>query len=257
MIQSLPASDRLSPNANSVLYIRTSSRFFERKGILPEFYLDKGPVSPDCSLAGIVFGLCEVPARSQGQNIYYVVSQLGLVRKRQSGGTRERLRHGLKSCARPPACFPAPRNLVRVDGDNYYLMDVFRRRLNYPDLKRAIIAEGERFRADDIVIEDKSSGTQLIQDLKNDGVLNVVEYKPPPGADKVMRLHACSDRFENGRVLCPPMRRGLTTTSSSLSASRARSTTIRSTPQPRPWTTCASRIFLRPTSRPTRRVCGR
>jgi len=90
-----------------------------------------------------------------------------------------------------------------VDGDNYYLMDVFRRRLNYPDLKRAIVAEGERFRADDIVIEDKSSGTQLIQDLKNDGVLNVVEYKPPPGADKVMRLHACSDRFENGRVLVP------------------------------------------------------
>ena len=77
------------------------------------------------------------------------------------------------------------------------------RRLNYPDLKRAIVAEGERFRADDIVIEDKSSGTQLIQDLKNDGVLNVVEYKPPPGADKVMRLHACSDRFENGRVLVP------------------------------------------------------
>jgi len=90
-----------------------------------------------------------------------------------------------------------------VDGDKYYLMDVFRRRLNYPDLKRAIVAEGERFRADDIVIEDKSSGTQLIQDLKNDGVLNVVEYKPPPGADKVMRLHACSDRFENGRVLLP------------------------------------------------------
>ena len=27
--------------------------------------------------------------------------------------------------------------------------------------------------------------------------------KPPPGADKVMRLHACSDRFENGRVLVP------------------------------------------------------
>jgi predicted phage terminase large subunit-like protein len=53
------------------------------------------------------------------------------------------------------------------------------------------------------VIEDKSSGTQLIQDLKNDGVLNVVEYEPPPGADKVMRLHACSDRFENGRVLIP------------------------------------------------------
>jgi predicted phage terminase large subunit-like protein len=53
------------------------------------------------------------------------------------------------------------------------------------------------------VIEDKSSGTQLIQDLNNDRVRKVIEYKPPPGADKVMRLHACSDRFENGCVLFP------------------------------------------------------
>ncbi len=53
------------------------------------------------------------------------------------------------------------------------------------------------------MIEDKSSGTQLIQDLNNDRVRKVIEYKPPPGADKVMRLHACSDRFENGRVLLP------------------------------------------------------
>src|ERR1700722_13546875 len=49
----------------------------------------------------------------------------------------------------------------------------------------------------------KSSGTQLIQDLHNDGVWKVVEYKPPPGADKIMRLHACSDRFESGRVVLP------------------------------------------------------
>jgi predicted phage terminase large subunit-like protein len=53
------------------------------------------------------------------------------------------------------------------------------------------------------VIEDKSSGIQLIQDLRNEGVHKIVEYKPPPGADKVMRLHACSDRFENGRVFLP------------------------------------------------------
>jgi len=90
-----------------------------------------------------------------------------------------------------------------VADENFYLVDVFRRRLNYPDLKRAIVAQAERFNADEIVIEDKSSGTQLIQDLKNEGVLNVIEYKPPPGAYKVMRLHACSDRFENGRVFLP------------------------------------------------------
>jgi predicted phage terminase large subunit-like protein len=71
-----------------------------------------------------------------------------------------------------------------------------------PD-KRAIVAHASRFDADQIVIEDKSSGIQLIQDLRNEGVRKVVEYKTPPGADKVMRLHACSDRFENGRVFLP------------------------------------------------------
>ena len=90
-----------------------------------------------------------------------------------------------------------------VERENYYLIDVFRRRLNYPDLKRAIVSHAERFDADKIVIEGKSSGTQLSQDLQNDGVWKVVEYKPPPGADKVMRLHACSDRFESGRVVLP------------------------------------------------------
>ena len=89
-----------------------------------------------------------------------------------------------------------------VDKDNFYLIDVFRRRLNYPDLKRAIVSQANMFDANQIVIEDKSSGTQLIQDLRNDHVRNIVEYKPP-GADKVMRLHACSDRFEGGRVFLP------------------------------------------------------
>jgi predicted phage terminase large subunit-like protein len=90
-----------------------------------------------------------------------------------------------------------------VERENYYLIDVFRRRLNYPDLKRAIVSQAKMFDADKIVIEGKSSGTQLLQDLQNDGVWKVVEYKPPPGADKIMRLHACSDRFESGRVVLP------------------------------------------------------
>jgi predicted phage terminase large subunit-like protein len=90
-----------------------------------------------------------------------------------------------------------------VEDDKFYLLDVFRQRLNYPDLKRAIISRAREYGSPTVLIEDKSSGTQLIQDLRNEGVLDVVEYKPPSGADKIMRLHACSDRFENGRVILP------------------------------------------------------
>lgn len=87
--------------------------------------------------------------------------------------------------------------------NNFYLLDVFRARLNYPDLRRAVKAQSQRFAVNAIVIEDKASGTQLLQDLKAEGVFRVRAYEPPAGADKVMRLHAQTAVFENGRVLLP------------------------------------------------------
>jgi predicted phage terminase large subunit-like protein len=85
----------------------------------------------------------------------------------------------------------------------YYLLDVFRQKLNYPDLRRAILEQAKRYNAKNIVIEDKASGTQLIQDLNSEFVWGVNAYKPPPGADKIMRLHAQTAMFENGFVLLP------------------------------------------------------
>jgi predicted phage terminase large subunit-like protein len=43
----------------------------------------------------------------------------------------------------------------------------------------------------------------LIQDLKADGLFGTTAYAPPPGADKVMRLHAQTTMFENGIVRLP------------------------------------------------------
>ena len=65
-------------------------------------------------------------------------------------------------------------------GDTYYLLDVFRQRLNYPDLKRGVQQEASRHRADIVLIEDKASGTQLIQDLKVEGICGIRPYDPPP-----------------------------------------------------------------------------
>ena len=83
----------------------------------------------------------------------------------------------------------------------YYLLDVFRQRLNYPDLKRKVQELAKRDRPNKILIEDRASGTQLIQDLKSEGVYAVTAYQPPSGTDKIMRLHAQTAVFENGRVL--------------------------------------------------------
>jgi predicted phage terminase large subunit-like protein len=86
---------------------------------------------------------------------------------------------------------------------HYYLLDVVRARLNYPDLKRRLISHAKRYAPRVILIEDKASGTQLIQDLKSEGHYQVKPYPPPPGTDKLMRLYSQTAKFESGRVLLP------------------------------------------------------
>lgn len=84
--------------------------------------------------------------------------------------------------------------------DRRYLLHVLRRRMDYPELKRAVRGQWQLHRATVVLIEDKASGTQLIQDLINDG-LNVTRYKPE--GDKVMRMHAQTAKIENGFVYLP------------------------------------------------------
>jgi predicted phage terminase large subunit-like protein len=84
-----------------------------------------------------------------------------------------------------------------------YLLHVFRQRLNYPDLKRKVMELARRYKANRILIEDKASGTQLIQDMQADHVFGITPYQPLPGNDKVIRLHAQTAWFENGLVFLP------------------------------------------------------
>jgi predicted phage terminase large subunit-like protein len=77
---------------------------------------------------------------------------------------------------------------------------VLRKRLNYPDLKRAVLEQAQAHRATAVLIEDRASGTQLIQDLVAQG-LSVKGIAPEH--DKVMRLHAQSAAIENGFVFIP------------------------------------------------------
>jgi predicted phage terminase large subunit-like protein len=85
----------------------------------------------------------------------------------------------------------------------FYLLDVFRRRLNYPELKRAARELAHRYRPTSILIEDKASGTPLAQELRSDGIVGIKPYEPPAGTDKIMRLHLQTALFENGHVLLP------------------------------------------------------
>ena len=82
-----------------------------------------------------------------------------------------------------------------------YLLNVFRRRMDYPELKRAVIEQADQFSPSNILVEDKASGTQLIQELIRDGAYGVTRYEPT--MDKIMRLHSVTNTIENGFVYLP------------------------------------------------------
>jgi predicted phage terminase large subunit-like protein len=89
-----------------------------------------------------------------------------------------------------------------VDGDRSYLLHVYRKRVNFPDLKRAVLEQRSRYKPHTILIEDKASGTQLIQELHRLGV-NLEAYQPPANTDKLMRLYSQATAFESGNVWLP------------------------------------------------------
>jgi predicted phage terminase large subunit-like protein len=88
-----------------------------------------------------------------------------------------------------------------VKQKHYYLIDVFRQKLNYPELKLAVRAQATRFGAQTVLIEDRASGTQLIQELVREELQE--EKQITPDADKIMRLHAQTGAIENGFVHLP------------------------------------------------------
>ena len=87
-----------------------------------------------------------------------------------------------------------------------YLIDVIRERFEYPDLRKTALAlargqyRGHR-KPEIILIEDKSTGQSLIQDLKREGLYNIVAIEPE--GDKITRMHAQTAAIANGQVLIP------------------------------------------------------
>lgn len=89
-----------------------------------------------------------------------------------------------------------------LGGKTCFLLDVYRGKLDYPALKRMVIDQKKKWQASTVLIEDRASGTQLIQELHYGGCQGVVGYKAPTD-DKIMRMHTCCDVIENGLVYLP------------------------------------------------------
>jgi len=88
-----------------------------------------------------------------------------------------------------------------IKGKDLYLLHVLPKRMEYPELKRVVREQCKAFDANVVLIEDKASGTQLIQELVAEGVHAVTRYQPQ--ADKIMCMHAQTAMIENGFVHLP------------------------------------------------------
>lgn len=85
---------------------------------------------------------------------------------------------------------------------NIILLNAFRAKLEFPDLKKAAIREYKDWEPDSIIIEKKASGAPLIYEMRAMGV-PVQEFTPSKGNDKISRLNAVADIFASGRVWVP------------------------------------------------------
>jgi predicted phage terminase large subunit-like protein len=81
------------------------------------------------------------------------------------------------------------------------LLDVFRARMEYPELRRTAESLALLHQPIAVLVEDKSSGQSLVQDLKASTKLPVIPREPE--GDKVIRAMSVSPLCEAGRVRLP------------------------------------------------------
>jgi predicted phage terminase large subunit-like protein len=88
---------------------------------------------------------------------------------------------------------------------NIILLNTYKKRVEYPDLKRDVLKEYNEYEPDGVLIEKKASGAPLIYELRAMGI-PAQEFTPGKGQDKIARLNAVSDIIASGKVWVPRTR---------------------------------------------------
>jgi predicted phage terminase large subunit-like protein len=88
---------------------------------------------------------------------------------------------------------------------NIILLNAFRDRMEFPELKKVAIDEYKEWQPDGVIIEKKASGAPLIYEMRAMGI-PVQEFTPTRGNDKISRLNGIADIFASGRVWAPGTR---------------------------------------------------
>ena len=84
--------------------------------------------------------------------------------------------------------------------DRFFLADIFRGKIEFPELKRKVSELNARYKPQKILIEDKASGQSLYQELKRDQSLYGILTTVLPDRDKVARAYAITPIVDAGHV---------------------------------------------------------
>ena len=96
-------------------------------------------------------------------------------------------------------------NEFENDKPQVILLDAFKDRMAFPELKAIALKHYKEWEPDAFVVEKKAAGAPLIQELRAMGIA-VDEFSPSRGNDKIVRLNAVSDLFASGSVWAPDSR---------------------------------------------------
>jgi len=101
--------------------------------------------------------------------------------------------------------FYHPDETTGIEKTHLILLDSFKAKLEFPELKRAAYDKYMEWEPDQMIIEAKASGAPLVFELRAMGI-PVTEFTPTRGNDKIARVNAVTDLFSSGTVWYPPTR---------------------------------------------------
>mgnify|MGYP005849632339 CR=1 FL=1 len=85
-----------------------------------------------------------------------------------------------------------------ITNEGYYLEDVWRSRVEFPELKKKSVELFNIYGPNEILVEDKASGISLIQEIQRETRIPVKPIKPDK--DKLARVHSITPIIERGKV---------------------------------------------------------
>lgn len=90
---------------------------------------------------------------------------------------------------------------VGVADNGFYILDRYKGKAEFPELKRIACQLADHYRPNKIYIEDKASGQSLIQELKKGTRLPIFPVKVEN--DKIARAYSVTPLIESGKVFLP------------------------------------------------------